>query len=328
MGKTMLIRRLPSIMAPLTVKEAVEVTRLYSLAGRLGSADSRLPENGGCALITRPPFRSPHHNASAEGMLGGGKTIRPGEISLAHYGVLFLDEAPEFRSNVLQSLREPLEDRLITIVRAEGPVRLPADFQLIMAANACPCGRLGIRRGEEASDEGDCFCSPEEIHRYWKKFGGALLDRIELRAAVSRNSMTESGGGESAENRETSKTIARRVRQAVEVQRRRFSGEASPRRTSAGSGPPPGTAPVCRRNAHLSPAQIDAFCPMSPAANRAFHRAMELLALSGRAYHSSLRVARTIADLEGRELIEEDHILEAVQHRRPGEDPFDILSAT
>ena len=169
-GKTMLARRMPSIMASLTSDEAVEVTRLYSLAGpHSGNGDSSRQFID--RLITSPPFRAPHHSASAEGILGGGRIPRPGEISLAHFGVLFLDEAPEFRVNVLQALREPLEDRVISIVRAEGPVRLPAEFQLLMTANSCPCGRLGMRE----TDSG-CFCSPEEINRYWRKFGGALLD--------------------------------------------------------------------------------------------------------------------------------------------------------
>jgi len=296
-GKTMLARRLPSIMAPLAPDEAVEVTRLYSLAGPHLN-------NGGFIdrLITNPPFRAPHHSASAEGILGGGRIPRPGEISLAHFGVLFLDEAPEFRINVLQALREPLEDRVISIVRAEGPVRLPAEFQLLMAANSCPCGRLGMRE----TDSG-CFCSPEEINRYWRRFGGALLDRVEIRAAVLPPKIEEMGRqGRYAE--ETSAAIARRVRTAVEIQRRRFSGTA------------------IRRNALLPAGRAEALCPMSEKAQGAFHIAAAKLGLSGRAYHGILRVARTIADLEGREIIETEHILEAVQHRRLGEDPWDILS--
>jgi len=296
-GKTMLARRLPSIMAPLTPDEAVEVTRLYSLAGPHLN-------NGGFIdrLITNPPFRAPHHSASAEGILGGGRIPRPGEISLAHFGVLFLDEAPEFRINVLQALREPLEDRVISIVRAEGPMRLPAEFQLLMAANSCPCGRLGMRE----TDSG-CFCSPEEINRYWRKFGGALLDRVEIRAAVLPPKIGEMGR-QSLCAEETSAAIARRVRTAVEIQRRRFSGTS------------------IRRNALLPAGRAEALCPMSEKAQGAFHTAVAKLGLSGRAYHGILRVARTIADLEGRETIETEHILEAVQHRRLGEDPWDILS--
>ena len=300
-GKTMLARRLPSIMAPLTSDEAVEVTRLYSLAGPH-------PGNGGNSrqfidgLITDPPFRAPHHSASAEGILGGGRIPRPGEISLAHFGVLFLDEAPEFRVNVLQALREPLEDRVISIVRAEGPVRLPAEFQLLMTANSCPCGRLGMRE----TDSG-CFCSPEEINRYWRKFGGALLDRVEIRVAVLPPKIEEMGK-QCSDGEEHSAVIARRVMKAVEIQRRRFSGTS------------------IRRNALLPAGKAEALCPMSEKAQGAFHTAAAKLGLSGRAYHGILRVARTIADLEGKEIIETEHILEAVQHRRLGEDPWDILS--
>jgi magnesium chelatase family protein len=344
-GKTMLARLMPSIMAPLTPEEAVEVTRLYSLAGphKAGEGVSR---NGGFIdrLITRPPFRAPHHSASAEGILGGGRFPRPGEISLAHFGVLFLDEAPEFRTNVLQALREPMEDRVISIVRAEGPVRLPAEFQLVLAANSCPCGRLGarkpqderkgernmknsaVRRGSGAAygraaasgaagalydeltaEAADCFCSPEEIYRYWRKFGGALLDRLELRVAVLPPTISEMGrrdeaGGERGAN------IAQRVLSAVEIQRRRYRGMG------------------IRRNALLTAGRMEALCPMSGRAESAFHKAMERLGLSGRAYHGILRVARTIADLEGEEVIDTAHILEAVQHRRRGEDPFEILT--
>ncbi|AEF85755.1 Mg chelatase-like protein [Treponema primitia ZAS-2] len=317
-GKTMLARRLPSIMAPLTAEEAVEVTRLHSLAGRI-------MEKTEGRLITRPPFRSPHHSASAEGILGGGKTVRPGEISLAHFGLLFLDEAPEFRSNVLQSLREPLEDRVITISRADGPVRLPAEFQLILAANPCPCGRLGMRTPSGGITAGNpdapyiprdphlaaipgaqgCFCSSDEIRRYWRKFGAALLDRVELRVAVASPGLERMA----SEREESSAAIAKRVLGAVKIQRERFKNVN------------------LRRNANMSPALIDRYCVLSEGAEKAFHTATEKLALSGRAYHGALRVARTIADLEGQELIKTVHILEAIQHRRLGEDPYDVFSA-
>ncbi|MDR1306130.1 MAG: ATP-binding protein [Treponema sp.] len=321
-GKTMLARRLPSIMAPLTPEEAVEVTRLHSLAGRLGpdSGEQALGLEagfleGGFSLIRRPPFRSPHHSASAEGVLGGGRTVRPGEISLAHFGVLFLDEAPEFKTNVLQALREPLEDRVLTIVRAEGPVKLPADFQLVMAANACPCGRLGARGpvyGDDIpgdSPAGGCFCSPEEIYRYWRKFGGALLDRVELRVPVAADGIY----GKPA-RAESSESIRSRVMGAVDIQRRRFAKAGG---KAGGLG--------VRRNARMTPAQIEAFCVMTEAADRAFRAAAERLAFSGRACHGVLRTARTIADLAGTECIGGDHILEAVQHRRLGDDPYDVL---
>jgi len=309
-GKTMLARRLPTIMAPLTSDEAVEVTRLYSLAGPFShNADGNMYRFID-RLITRAPFRSPHHSASAEGILGGGRIPRPGEISLAHFGVLFLDEAPEFRINVLQALREPLEDRVISIVRAEGPLRLPAEFQLLMTANACPCGRLGMR--ETGTTPGAaCFCSPEEINRYWRRFGGALLDRVEIRVAVHPPKIDEMGRrlpGAESEARESSAEIARRVRAAVEIQRCRFKGMG------------------IRRNALIPAGKADILCPMNEKAENAFHTAVAKLGLSARAYHGILRAARTIADLEGKETIETEHILEAVQHRRLGEDPWDIIS--
>jgi magnesium chelatase family protein len=307
-GKTMLARRLPSVMPPLETWEAVEVTRLHSLAGQIRAE----PPAGDC-LIAHPPFRSPHHSASAQGLLGGGKTVRPGEISLAHFGVLFLDEAPEFRVNVLQALREPLEDRVITIARAEGPVRLPAEFQLLLAANPCPCGRLGAGSapGKDGSGKGPygggggCFCTAEEIHRYWRKLGAALLDRVELRVAVKSPRMDGAGRG----TEEASAAVRRRVIRAAEIQRERFRG-----------------TPV-RRNARMGTDMIDRYCPLSPEAERAFHGAAEKLGFSGRAFHGVLRTARTIADLEGRDTILPVHVLEAVQHRRLGDDPYEILAA-
>jgi magnesium chelatase family protein len=304
-GKTMLARRIPSIMAPLTSDEAVEVTRLYSLAGPFSNSSDSSLQRFIDRLITLPPFRAPHHTASAEGILGGGRNPRPGEISLAHFGILFLDEAPEFRINVLQALREPLEDKVISIVRAEGPVHLPAEFQLLMAANSCPCGRLGMHETSNA-----CFCSPEEINRYWRKFGGALLDRVEIRIAVLPPKIGEMGG-QSAKKEisgNSSVEIASRVKAAVKIQRDRFKGT------------------TIRRNAQLPAGKTTALCPMNEKAENAFHKAAEKLGLSGRAYHGILRVARTIADLEGKETIETEHVLEAVHHRRLGDDPWDILS--
>ncbi|MDR2518884.1 MAG: YifB family Mg chelatase-like AAA ATPase [Spirochaetaceae bacterium] len=300
-GKTMLARRMAGIMAPLTTQEALEVTRLYSLAG--------IPR-GGSALITSPPFRSPHHSASAEGILGGGRVITPGEISLAHCGVLFMDEAPEFGNRVLQSLREPLEDGVVTISRAEGKARLPADFQLFLAANTCPCGRLGARNSDGGSI--GCLCAPEEIRRYWRKFSGALLDRIEVRVPVlapDPSRMSES-------SEEPSAAVAARVAGAAAMQEERFKGAA------------------IRRNARMTPGMIERFCSLTDEGRRALTLAAAKLGLSGRAFHSVLRTARTIADLDlaaggsGSERINTAHILEAVQHRRLGEDPYDILSVS
>jgi magnesium chelatase family protein len=309
-GKTMLARRLPSIMAPLSPEEAVEVTRLYSLAGPFRASESASAGGGFIdRLITLPPFRAPHHSASAEGILGGGRTPRPGEISLAHFGVLFLDEAPEFRVNVLQALREPLEDRVISISRAEGPLRLPAEFQLLLAANACPCGRLGMMNGDDdaCDDLHTCLCSPEEINRYWRKFGGALLDRIELRVPVTAPNIHEIGIPRAA-GEESSGDIALRVKKAVDIQRLRYKNLG------------------IRRNASIPAGKIEALCPIDDQAHSAFHKALTRLGLSGRAYHGILRVARTIADLDNSEIIGTAHILEAVQHRRYGEDPYEIIT--
>ncbi|MDR0383243.1 MAG: YifB family Mg chelatase-like AAA ATPase [Spirochaetaceae bacterium] len=301
-GKTMLARRLPSIMPQLTQDEAITVTRIHSLAG--------IAVRG---LAKQPPFRSPHHSASAEGILGGGHSVRPGEISLAHYGTLFLDEAPEFKVNVLQSLREPLEDRRITISRAENSVRLPADFQLIMAANPCPCGRLGMRTAERGRDDdyggargqAGCYCSGDEVLRYWRRFGGALLDRMELRVAVNAPAASElchpSG--------ETDEAVAARVGRAAEIQRERFRGADF------------------RRNSGMGSAAIDRFCKLDGDAFAAFNRAVEKLGVSGRAYHGILRVARTIADLDAADGISREHVLEAIQYRRQGDDPYDVFSA-
>jgi magnesium chelatase family protein len=295
-GKTMLARRMPSIMSPLDPDEAVEVTRLHSLAGQLKTADSA----GRGGLITKPPFRSPHHSASAEGILGGGRLVRPGEITLAHWGILFLDEAPEFRSSVLQSLREPLEDRVITIVRAEGPARLPADFQLIMTANNCPCGRLGMASGGEQG----CFCSSDEIRRYWRRIGGALLDRVELRVpAAAPGPEALAGSGE-----EPSECIAGRVREAVAIQKNRFRDTG------------------IRRNSRMTPLHIERFCPLTAGAKEALGIAAGKLGLTGRAYHGVIRTARTVADLDGKDTIDTVHILEAAEHRRFGDDPWDVYS--
>jgi len=303
-GKTMLARRFPSILPPLEPEEAVEVTRLHSLARHIPF------RHGESGLIRQPPFRSPHHSASAEGVLGGGRNIRPGEITLAHFGTLFLDEAPEFRLPVLQSLREPLEDKVITIVRAESCHRLPADFQLVLAANSCPCGRLGaVQAGGDETDttrssDSGCLCSPDEIRRYWKKLGGALLDRIDLRVPVRAPGVLKPAG----EGGEKSDEIRRRVIEAVEIQKERFKGSNT------------------RRNSRMLPGQIEKFCQMTKKAEEAFSIASAKLGLSGRACHGILKISRTIADLEKKEAIDTTHILEAIQHRRFGDDPYDILS--
>jgi magnesium chelatase family protein len=326
----MLARRFPSILPPLEPEEAVEVTRLHSLAGQIKPDDF-----GGRPLVLWPPFRSPHHSASAEGILGGGRTVRPGEITLAQFGTLFLDEATEFRGAVLQSLREPLEDRVITIVRAEGHMKLPADFQLILAANSCPCGRLGAVPSDynppdsyppdvNQKDSGSfynsgCFCTIDEIHRYWRKLGSALLDRIEIRVPVSAPGILTPG---SVSGEESSAEIRRRVTRAVEIQRKRFTVSIGLK-----SGGSKSDGLRIRRNSGMSPGQIERFCQLTDKAVEVFSLAATRLGLSGRACHGVLKIARTIADLAGKESIDTAHILEAVQYRRFGDDPYDILTA-
>jgi magnesium chelatase family protein len=280
-GKTMAARRLPSILPPLSWEESLAVTRIHSLAGILPPA---------CGLIRRPPLRMPHHGASSEGVVGGGKPPRPGEVSLAHEGVLLLDEAAEFRASLLQSLREPLEEGSVTIARAGSTVQYPASFQLIMTANPCPCGNLGRAQAV-------CACSPAEVRSYWRKLGGALLDRVDIRVPlkpVPAEEMADGPGESSAE-------LAERVAAAVRLQRRRYEGLAF------------------SRNGRLPPGLVERYCGPGAEGVALLAQAMSQLDLSSRAYHSILKVARTIADLAGSESIRRDHLLEAIQHRRYGD---------
>ncbi len=284
-GKTMAARRLPGLLPALEREEALEVTRLHSLAGVLPP---------GTGLIRSPPVRTPHHSASSEGILGGGRLLRPGEASLAHHGILFLDEAPEFGSMLLQGLREPVEEGRVTIARAGSTVTWPARFQLVLAFNPCPCGNLG-RSGRV------CACSPVEIHRYWRRMGGALLDRIELRVPVdpvAAASMCE------APPRAEGRHIAARVAEAAAIQRRRHVGLGF------------------TWNARIPAGLVDRLCPIDATGKRALLDAAERLAISSRAFHAVLRIARTIADLEGAPRIRERHLLEAVEHRKYGDGDF------
>jgi len=280
-GKTMAARRFTSLLPDLHDDAAVEVAALRSLSGILSC---------GGALDPRPPFRAPHHSASLEGMIGGGRPPRPGEISLSHRGALFLDEASEFRSDVLQALREPLEEGRVTVVRAGSIARLPADFQLLLAANPCPCGNLG-RRGRA------CLCSIQELRRHRRKMGGPLLDRIDIRVPVEPTSARELLGPPG----ESSAAIRRRVEAAIFLQEDRYRGQPF------------------RRNARLQPEQIDAYCRLDSRAAHAFERAVDRLSLSSRACHSILKTARTIADLSAAPSIGEENLLEAIQHRRFGD---------
>lgn len=285
-GKSMAAHRLPSILPPLTQADALVVTRLHSLAGLI-------PEHAG--LIRNPVLRSPHHSASLEGMLGGGRTIVPGEVSLAHCGVLFLDEATEYRRDVLQALREPCETQRVTIVRAGQTHTFPAAFQLVAAANPCPCGNLGHPQRR-------CLCGIREIERYWKRFGGPLLDRIDMRVLVTPADPDEVLG----DGYESSATMGARVAEARTRQRQRLEG-----------------VPF-RCNADLGPRQVRSMCSLSPSAERAYLAATKRLMLSTRASESVLKISRTIADLDGSDTIEECHVLEAAAYRRYG-DTADLL---
>jgi magnesium chelatase family protein len=283
-GKTMAALRFLGLLPDLSEEDAVEVASLYSLAGLY---------EPGSALRRRPPFRAPHHSASLEGLIGGGRRLRPGEISLAHKGLLFLDEAAEFRSDVLQALREPIEEGRVSLVRAGSIAHFPAEFQLLIAANPCPCGNLGRR-------DKICLCSIQELQHYRRKLGGPLLDRIDIRVPVQPTSPELLLGPRG----EAASVIRARVEAAGDFQRcrRRLEGES------------------CRlSNARLLPGQIEQECRLDASALRVFQRAVQRLDLSSRACHSILKIARTIADLAAREAIGEEELLEAVQHRRFGD---------
>src|SRR5262245_11878248 len=274
-GKTMLARRLPSILPPLTIAEAIEITAIHSVAGLLGSRP----------LVSERPVRAPHCTASDAALLGGGHPIRPGEITLAHRGVLFLDELPEFRRNVLEPLRQPLEERRLTIARGSGSLSFPTDVQLVAAMNPCPCGWLG-----DPSEQ--CRCTPPQVARYRGRVSGPFLDRLDLHVEVPRVPIglldLERDGGERSESI--------RARVAAARARQRARGAAL--------------------NAHLSPRELRRCCRLDDRGRALLTVASERLGLSARAYTRILRVARTIADLAGEERITTTHLAEAIQYRR------------
>jgi len=277
-GKSMLARRLPTILPRLSFAKAVEVTKIYSIMGLLSPTEP---------LVRRRPFRSPHHTISYAGMVGGGHGVpKPGEISLAHHGVLFLDELPEFSRDVLEALRQPLEDRQITISRAATAVTFPANFTLVAAMNPCACTRRDPR--------GNCICTPQEVRSYWRKISGPFLDRIDIFIEVPRLTKEELMGKPTGE---PSATIRARVERARQVQRERFAGTA------------------ISTNAQMGVKEIERFCRLSTAGEALLAGAVDRFALSARAYHRILKVARTIAYLDGSEGIREEHLAEAIQYR-------------
>lgn len=278
-GKTLLARALPAILPQMTIDEALDVTRIYSVA-------DQLPED--IPLIRSRPFRAPHHTISHAGLVGGGNQPHPGEISLAHRGVLFLDELPEFGSRVLEVLRQPMEDKIVTISRAQGSLTFPANFQLVAAMNPCPCGYYG-------DPVKPCTCSPGTVVKYQKRISGPLLDRIDIFVSVPRidyEKLSDRRAGESVES------VRERVEKARRLQRQRF--EASN-----------GTS--C--NAEMRPAEIRKYCTLNSAASNLMKTAMAQMDLSARAYHRILKLARTIADLADSEEIQAIHLAEALQYR-------------
>ncbi|MFQ5988260.1 MAG: YifB family Mg chelatase-like AAA ATPase, partial [Dehalococcoidia bacterium] len=277
-GKTLLARSLPSILPKMTMAEALEVTKIYSVSGLLPSDTP---------LIIQRPFRSPHYTISHAGLVGGGRWPRPGEISLSHRGVLFLDEFPEFGHAVLEVLRQPIEDKVVTISRAQGSVTFPANFMMVAAMNPCPCGYYGDPVKE-------CTCSPSLISRYQKRISGPLLDRIDIFVQVPRieyEKLTEERLGEGSD------AVRLRVERARHIQQERFQG----------------TKLTC--NAEMTPVEVREFCQVGAEAQGLLRAAMKQLALSARAFHRILKLARTIADLTDAQTISASHLAEAIQYR-------------
>lgn len=277
-GKTMLSQRIPTILPEPVFEEAVQTTRIYSAAGLLGRDKS---------IVTRRPFRSPHHTVSDAGLIGGGAIPRPGEVSLAHNGVLFLDEMPEFRKNVLEVLRQPLEDGEVTISRAHVAITFPARFMLIAAMNPCPCGYRGDVKHE-------CICSRQTIERYWAKISGPLLDRIDIHIEVPS---VEWRDLTSKQDSEASEDIRNRVNQARKIQLSRL------------------TRYGIFSNSQMKSALIRKYCALDQDSLNFLEKVVERLGLSARAYHRILKIARTIADLDGSDDIRPNHVSEAIQYR-------------
>jgi len=285
-GKSMMAKRLPSILPPLSLNEALETTKIHSVAGLM----NRHNEKAHASLIVQRPFRSPHHTITDVALVGGGQNPHPGEISLAHNGVLFLDELPEYKRSALEVMRQPLEDRHITVARTKQSIDYPASFMLVAAMNPCPCGHYG-----ENNSAHPCTCTPAQIHRYLGKISGPLLDRIDIQCeieAVPYDQLRDSQPGES------SAVMRERVMRARRIQEQRFADSA-----------------LIHCNAQMTPKMLRQFCPLDAECDKLLQYAMEKMGLSARAYDRIVKVARTIADLEGSEHIQKTHILEAISYR-------------
>ena len=278
-GKTMLAKRLPTVLPPLTLQEALETTKIHSVAGKL-------PDHA--TLISKRPFRSPHHSISDAALVGGGGIPQPGEISLAHNGVLFLDELPEFKRSVLEVMRQPMEERKVTISRAKIALEFPSSFMLIASMNPCPCGFSN-------HPERDCSCPPGAVTKYLNKISGPLLDRIDLHVEVTPVAFSELS---SVEKTEKSEVIRDRVIKARSIQQERFEGKKG-----------------VYSNAQMSSKMLKEICVINQAGSNLLKVAMEKLNLSARAYDRILKVSRTIADLSGSENIKVEHLAEAIQYR-------------
>ena len=277
-GKTMLAHCVPSILPDLTFEEALEITKIHSVAGVLDLKKG---------IVTSRPFRSPHHTASTVALTGGGKSVLPGEISLAHNGVLFLDEMPEYSRDTLETLRQPLEDGCITVSRASGTVVYPANFILIASMNPCPCGNFG-------SKDLECTCSPSQIQRYMRKISGPLLDRIDIKIDVDRVAFVDLN---SDKEEESSAEVKKRVDRARKVQLERYKNDKN------------------YSNAKMNSKQIKLYCKIDDDTRDFMEQAFEKFHMSARAYNRILKVARTIADLDGKENIEFEHVAEALAYR-------------
>lgn len=277
-GKTMLARCLPGILPPLTFDEALETTRIHSIAGKL---------KPGSGLMAERPFCAPHHSASVASLIGGGSNARPGEVSMAHNGVLFMDELPEFNRNALEALRQPLEDGIVSVTRVQNQAQYQSNFMLIASMNPCPCGYYGSKQRQ-------CRCSKHEIRRYLDRVSGPLLDRIDIQIEVDAVPVKEISCGSAGES---SAEVAKRVRKARELQQLRYHNDS------------------IHCNAQLDAKLSRRYCALTKEAEAILHMAVERMGMSMRAYSRVLKVARTIADLEGADSLQTTHVAEAIQYR-------------